>query len=150
VFARNITAPPPVSVNSWPTSPAPQGADLAVEVCRLREIIAPACEAVAAAANEPGRRNAPRCARSHRDSVEKQPHRTRFINLFANALEAMPGGGRISVMARQTDGSASIEVEDTGPGIPPDIRAELFEPFVQRGRTRRSWAGTGALTPDRA
>src|SRR5207248_9586615 len=72
------------------------------------------------------------------DQIEVPVERARmervFVNLLANALEAMPGGGRIRVTAQQKDGSASIAVEDTGPGIPPEIRAELFEPFVSAGK----------------
>jgi len=55
-----------------------------------------------------------------------------------NAQEAMPGGGRIWVRARARDGQAVIEVEDTGPGVKPEDRTRIFEPyFTTKG------AGTG-------
>jgi len=57
-----------------------------------------------------------------------------FFNLIANALEAIPAGGRISITGRQTEDSVTVEVEDNGPGIPPEIRAQLFEPFVTAGK----------------
>jgi len=38
-----------------------------------------------------------------------------FLNLIANALEAMPHGGEIRIGARQRDNGVLIEVEDTGP-----------------------------------
>ncbi len=57
-----------------------------------------------------------------------------FLNLISNALEAMPGGGTIRITARMEEGAALIKVEDTGPGISPDIRAQLFQPFVSFGK----------------
>ena len=54
-------------------------------------------------------------------------------NLLANAIEAIPPGsaaGRVHVRVAATPGAARIEVEDSGPGVPPDRRAQLFEPFV--------------------
>ena len=53
-----------------------------------------------------------------------------FVNLIVNAAEAMPGGGAIRITATDADDRVRIEVEDNGPGIPPEIRDALFEPFV--------------------
>jgi two-component system sensor kinase FixL len=56
-----------------------------------------------------------------------------IINLIRNAMEAMRGCRRrdLTVRARQNgDGNAVIEVIDTGPGIPQDVAARLFQPFV--------------------
>ena len=50
-------------------------------------------------------------------------------NLLRNAIEASPRGSEIVVHASEADGAPSIAVEDAGPGIPEDRRAELFEPF---------------------
>jgi signal transduction histidine kinase len=62
-----------------------------------------------------------------------------FQNLLGNALEAMPQGGSIVISASAKDGSAVVEVSDTGPGIAPEIRDRLFQPFV----TARKGAGLG-------
>jgi signal transduction histidine kinase len=51
-------------------------------------------------------------------------------NLLTNALEAMPGGGAIHISAVPFEASILIEVRDTGPGIAPEIRDRLFQPFV--------------------
>jgi signal transduction histidine kinase len=52
-----------------------------------------------------------------------------LVNLVKNAQEAMPGGGKIFVRARARDGQAVIEVEDTGPGVKPEDRTRIFEPY---------------------
>ena len=64
--------------------------------------------------------------------VPRSPSRMNrvFVNLIVNAMEAMPGGGAIRISAIETVDRVRIEVEDNGPGIPPEIRDRLFEPFV--------------------
>jgi signal transduction histidine kinase len=57
-----------------------------------------------------------------------------FLNLIDNALEAMPGGGRLRIAAETHDHSVVVRVQDTGPGIAPEIRARLFQPFVTAGK----------------
>jgi signal transduction histidine kinase len=55
-------------------------------------------------------------------------------NLLSNAFHATPDGGRISLELAQLNGSVHVAVEDTGPGIPAEMRERLFRPFVsQRG-----------------
>jgi signal transduction histidine kinase len=53
-----------------------------------------------------------------------------LINLFSNAVRAMPNGGTIYVSARIGDGIAEIVVRDEGAGIAPEILADLFRPHV--------------------
>jgi two-component system NtrC family sensor kinase len=52
-----------------------------------------------------------------------------FLNLALNAIDAMPQGGTLTVRTIAGPTVAVVEVQDTGIGIPPDIRARLFEPF---------------------
>jgi signal transduction histidine kinase len=53
-----------------------------------------------------------------------------LINLFSNAMRAMPEGGTIHVSARRRDSHAEIVVRDEGEGIAPEILADLFRPHV--------------------
>lgn len=69
-----------------------------------------------------------------------------MMNLIKNATEAMPGGGNLMVTSRDklnVDGVEYVEivVEDTGPGIPPEVMTHLFEPVATtKGRAH---AGLG-------
>ncbi|MBI5241410.1 MAG: hypothetical protein HY926_13135 [Elusimicrobia bacterium] len=62
------------------------------------------------------------------------------VNLCSNALDALAAGGRLTVRTRSRDGRALIEVEDTGPGIAPELRERIFEPFFT---TKEPGRGTG-------
>jgi PAS domain S-box-containing protein len=66
-------------------------------------------------------------------------------NLIGNALRYTPGGGKIEVVARPIDSKVRLEVADSGPGIPPEIREHIFERFAQYGRggVEKGSAGLG-------
>ena len=64
-----------------------------------------------------------------------------FLNLFINAIQAMPGGGSILVRASRTpDRYVKITVQDTGIGIKPEDLEHVFEPFYT---TKAVGRGTG-------
>jgi signal transduction histidine kinase len=73
--------------------------------------------------------------------VEADAERMRrvFENMLINAMEAMPRGGAIEISAKNENGFVRIEVADDGPGVPPQLRERLFEPFVSQGKQ----GGTG-------
>jgi signal transduction histidine kinase len=50
-------------------------------------------------------------------------------NLIVNAIEAQSSGGRVKVGLAQNDGRLEIIVEDGGPGISPELRAKIFQPY---------------------
>lgn len=51
-------------------------------------------------------------------------------NLIRNSVEAMPDGGALRIHTELVDGEAVVTVEDTGTGIPDEIRGRLFQPFA--------------------
>jgi signal transduction histidine kinase len=53
-------------------------------------------------------------------------------NVSLNAVEAMKGEGRLVIHARRESDGIVIEVADTGPGIAPDERRRIFEPFYSK------------------
>jgi signal transduction histidine kinase len=65
-------------------------------------------------------------------TVSCDPHALRqvLINLVINAQQAMGRGGTITITIGQSDGFGMISVADTGPGIPPEMRDQLFKPFA--------------------
>jgi signal transduction histidine kinase len=72
------------------------------------------------------------CIRSQMDQV--------FLNLLANAAQAIPGPGAITIETRRDGPTAVIGIADTGPGIPPEIMGRLFDPFFT---TKPVGEGTG-------
>jgi len=57
-----------------------------------------------------------------------------LVNLLVNALEVMPNGGTIRLSAFSEPGAVVIQVRDMGPGIAPEIRDRLFQPFATAGK----------------
>nr|WP_237843648.1 ATP-binding protein [Cellulosimicrobium cellulans] len=63
-----------------------------------------------------------------------------WTNLVENAAQAMGGSGTLTVTTRRADDRAEVEIADTGPGIPDDVRPRIFEPFFT---TKPVGQGTG-------
>ncbi len=63
-----------------------------------------------------------------------------LFNLLANAVEAMPSGGTLTLKTFREGASVVIQVTDTGEGIPKENLSKLFEPFFTTKRDRK---GTG-------
>ena len=73
-------------------------------------------------------------------SIDGDKMKQALLNLVKNAGEAMPDGGRITIDAFMSDGVATLEITDTGEGIPLDIDA--FEPFAT---TKKEGTGVGLV-----
>jgi len=117
------------------------GAPRRQELCRLRDVVLAATDALADEAAV--RRVAIRCEVSEQIelALDRSAMERVFQNLIGNAVEAMPEGGTVAVRARSQDHSTVIAVEDTGPGIPEEVKAHLFEPFASGGK--RNGMGLG-------
>ena len=63
-----------------------------------------------------------------------------LINLVKNALEAMADGGKLFVTTSMTRDHVLLTVEDTGPGVPLEIRDKIFSPFFS---TKGKGSGLG-------
>jgi two-component system NtrC family sensor kinase len=63
-----------------------------------------------------------------------------LTNLVANAVDAMPNGGRLEVQARQEGRDVVLRVADTGTGMAPEVKRHIFEAFFT---TKPSGSGTG-------
>jgi signal transduction histidine kinase len=64
-------------------------------------------------------------------------------NLIGNAMKFTPKGGIISVHAERSGDEAVFTVADTGPGIPTEHLAAIFNPYWQGKRAERMGAGLG-------
>jgi PAS domain S-box-containing protein len=69
----------------------------------------------------------------------KQVHQV-LINLFKNALEAMPEGGEITVTSRVKGANAEICIADTGVGLAPEVAGNIFQPYFT---TKEKGTGLG-------
>ena len=118
-----------------------RGKTRAAEICRLREVASAACESLEAAAEAQGVAVTQEIPPEIELPLERSRMERAFVNLIGNALEAMPGGGEVNISARIVADAAIVEVSDTGPGIAPEIRAQLFQPFVSAGK--RNGLGLG-------
>lgn len=62
-----------------------------------------------------------------------------FQNLIQNAADFLGGGGTVFLRFQSAPDEMRVEIEDTGPGIAPEIADQLFQPFATHGKTH----GTG-------
>jgi PAS domain S-box-containing protein len=60
-----------------------------------------------------------------------------FLNIINNAVDAMDGGGVLSLRAGPAEGGIEVTISDTGPGIEPELMGRIFEPFFTTRRDRR-------------
>lgn len=61
--------------------------------------------------------------------ADREMLRQALMNVVANAIDAMPDGGALTITSVWTDQGIELEVADTGLGLPENVRAEMFKPF---------------------
>ncbi len=69
-----------------------------------------------------------------------------LLNIVINAIQAMEKGGALKCRLGRTGAFATIDVEDTGPGIRPEVRDRIFDPFYT---TRQGGTGLGLYLTQR-
>lgn len=76
--------------------------------------------------------------------VDSEMIQRAILNLVGNAFKFTPSGGKITISAKRRGDEAILEVQDTGPGVPENLREAIFERFRQvDGGSTRQYGGTG-------
>jgi len=75
--------------------------------------------------------------------VDRVVLRQALINLVDNAIKFTPSGGQVSVRVTSDDGTAVVDVTDTGPGIPSEARERIFDRFFRGDELAASGTGLG-------
>lgn len=109
------------------------------KVCDLRDVVASTIALVQTRAHQQKVEIAYECpGDAVRGLIDRDQFCSVLVNLFINALDAMPLGGRLNVHLSAPDDTIQVAVRDTGQGIPPSVLAQLFTPFTSSKPT-----GTG-------
>jgi nitrogen fixation/metabolism regulation signal transduction histidine kinase len=106
-----------------------------LEPVDLIEIVRAAAQLERSATMELTAPDRPLAIRADRMLISRALH-----NLLVNAREAAPEGSAVEVRVASRDGVAEVEVLDRGPGIDPELRARVFDPFVS---TKQRGSGLG-------
>jgi len=69
-----------------------------------------------------------------------------LLNLFLNAMQAMPHGGKLSVTVKESSDAVCVEIADTGPGIPERLRDQVFDAYFT---TKSDGTGLGLALCDK-
>ena len=82
--------------------------------------------------------------------VDREQLHQAFLNVLLNAIEAMPHGGVLEISTKKKDSvthsMAVVEIQDSGSGVPLNLKERLFEPFVT---TKEGGTGLGLFIASR-
>jgi PAS domain S-box-containing protein len=73
-------------------------------------------------------------------TVNKNQIQQVIVNICNNAIDAIPGGGRITITTKRMEQQIAIEISDTGAGMTAEVKKHIFEPFFT---TKEIGKGTG-------
>ena len=78
-------------------------------------------------------------------SVDGQPDALQILlrNLVDNAVKYTPGGGTVDISVLSGAGTVAVQVEDSGPGIPPEERERVFDRFYRVAGSEAAGSGLG-------
>ncbi len=78
-------------------------------------------------------------------TVEGQPDALQILlrNLVENAVKYTPGGGTVDIAVQHEGGKIVVQVEDSGPGIPPEERERVFDRFYRVAGSDAAGSGLG-------
>ncbi len=79
-------------------------------------------------------------------AVDPELMKTCILNVLINSIEAMPGGGTLTIKTEKNDGQFKISISDTGAGVAKENILKIFEPFFT---TKKDGLGLGLATTKR-
>lgn len=77
--------------------------------------------------------------------IDRKRMRRALTIVAANACHAMPDGGTFTIITRKCGGQWEMELQDTGGGVPVDLRPRIFEPFVTAGKEHGTGLGLAVV-----
>jgi signal transduction histidine kinase len=107
----------------WPV-PLRQQEDLTVIAVRMARFLEPSFTDAGVQANVPADEAPPVLASCDPAMVEQI-----LLNLLKNAVEALHGGGTVTITTGHAEHQAYIDIQDDGPGLDADAASNLFRPF---------------------
>lgn len=108
--------------------------------CNVEQLVAEVAEVLQRTAKDQDIRITTRLTCKKRVFADSDKLKRVFFNIAKNAIEAMRDGGRLSINTYpHQDTHLEFRLADSGPGIPPQVKEHIFEPFVTYGKKR----GTG-------
>lgn len=113
---------------------------LHLETVRGEELLAEAVERALPGGSGDGRWTVETACGAPPFAADRIKLRQAARNLIANALQVQPAGGRARVALELRDGQIELCVDDAGPGVAPELRRRVFEPFFT---TRAEGSGLG-------
>src|SRR3989442_14008279 len=119
--------------------------NLSMDVVDIPELASEVAEQLSVLAEEKSQSVRVRCDAVPRWFGDRMVLRQAMLNLLDNAIKYTPDGGTIEVRVRQEITATTIDVVDSGPGIPSELQPRIFDRFyrVDKSRSRENGGGTG-------
>ena len=119
--------------------------NLSMDVVDIPELASEVAEQLSVLAEEKSQSVRLRCDAVPRWFGDRMVLRQAMLNLLDNAIKYTPDGGTIEVRVRQETTATTIDVVDSGPGIPSELQPRIFDRFyrVDKSRSRENGGGTG-------